>query len=292
MPAARFGILVFAGVLLVGFGLTAFWVDEREHALKFRFGEIVTSDYSPGLHFKVPIYNNIVKLPNQILTIDTPPEEIITAEKKTVYVDFFLKWRILSPVEYYIGTGGGREDRAAGRLLEIIKGKIRAEFSKRTVREVVSVQRTGLMDDMLREAEATAKELGVELVDLRVKRVEFSDVVAESVFIRMRQERNRIATELRAEGAEKAEQLRASADRDRTVELAKAYRDAQKIRGVGDATAANTYAKAYKKDAEFYAFYRSIEAYKSSIGQTNDLLVLEPDSEFFRYLGDSSGDQK
>lgn len=292
MPAARFGLLVFAGVLLVGFGLTAFWVDEREHALKFRFGEIVKSDYSPGLHFKVPVYNNIVKLPNQILTIDTPPEEIITAEKKTVYVDFFLKWRIVSPVEYYIGTGGGREDRAAGRLLEIIKGKIRAEFSKRTVKEVVSVQRTGLMDDMLREAEDTARELGVELVDLRVKRVEFSDVVAESVFIRMRQERNRIATELRAEGAEKAEQLRAAADRDRTVELAKAYRESQKIRGIGDATAANTYASAYKKDAEFYAFYRSIEAYKSSIGQANDLLVLEPDSEFFRYLGDSSGGQK
>ena len=289
MAAARFGILVIGGLLLVGFGLAAFTVDEREYALKFKFGEIVGSDYEPGIHLKIPIVNNIKKLPKQILTIDAPAEEIITSEKKTVYVDFFLKWRIVSPVGYYTATGGGREENAAGRLLEIIKGSIRAEFSKRTVKEVVSVERTGLMDEMLRVAEGTARQLGIELVDLRVKRVEFSDDVAESVFKRMRQERHRIATELRAEGAEEAEQLRAAADRERTVKLAEAYREAQTTRGVGDAIAAKTYAGAYNKDAEFYAFYRSIQAYKTAIGQTGDLLVLEPDNEFFRYLGDSSG---
>ncbi|MEO0997196.1 MAG: protease modulator HflC [Pseudomonadota bacterium] len=290
MPAFRLSFLVLAGVILVGFGLSAFIVDEREYALKFRFGEVIESEYEPGLHFKVPFVNNVRKLPRQILTIDTEPEEIITAEKKTVFVDFFLKYRITDPIRFYVSTGGGSEINAADRLLEIIKGAIRSEFSKRTVQEVVSVQRTGLMDDMLNTARTTAQELGVELTDLRVKRVEFSDDVADSVYERMREERNRIATELRAEGAEQAEALRAAADRQRTVIRAEAFREAQTIRGDGDAQAAEIYASAYQADADFYAFYRSIEAYRNAIGNGNDLLVLEPDSDFFRFLNDSDGD--
>ncbi len=292
MENSKFGILVVLGLILVGVGLCAFTIDEREYGLKFRFGEIVRADYEPGLHFKIPFVNNIVKLSNQILTIDAPPEEVITAEKKTVFVDFFLKYRIIEPTQFYISTGGGIVDTADRRLLEIIKGSLRAEFAKRTVQEVVSVQRTGLMSDMLSGAKETASEIGVELVDLRVKRVEFNSEVSGSVFSRMRQERQRIATELRAEGAEEAEQLRAAADRERTVLQAEAFRDSQIIRGEGDAMAAETYANAYSENAEFYAFYRSIEAYRNSLGHSGDLLVLNPDSEFFRYLNDSAGEAR
>ncbi len=292
MNDSKFGFLVIIGIILVGVGLCAFTIDEREYGMKFRFGEIVKSDYEPGLHFKIPFVNNIVKLSNQILTIDAPPEEVITAEKKTVSVDFFLKYRIVEPTQFYISTGGGREEQANQRLLEIIKGSLRAEFAKRTVQEVVSVQRSGLMSDMLSAAKQTASELGVELVDLRVKRVEFNSDVSGSVFSRMRQERQRIATELRAKGAEEAEQLRAEAERERTVLQAEAFRESQKIRGEGDARAAEIYAEAYSANAEFYAFYRSIEAYKNSLGYSGDLLVLKPDSEFFRYLNDSAGEPR
>ncbi|MEO1036479.1 MAG: protease modulator HflC [Pseudomonadota bacterium] len=291
MGASRIGILLAAGIALVIFGACAFTVDEREFALKFKFGQIVRSDYEPGLHFKIPVANNIVKLPKQILTIDNQPEEVITAEKKTVFVDFFLKWRIVEPVKYYVSTGGGREENARFRLTEIIKGSLRSEFAKRTVQEVISVQRTGLMDDMLTAAAETANEIGVELVDLRVKRVEFNPDVQDSVFSRMRQERFRIATDLRSKGKEEAEELKAIADKQRIVIEAEAYREAQKIRGEGDARAAEIYADAYSQDAEFYAFYRSIQAYKNSLGRTGDLLVIEPDSDFLRYLNDSQGRQ-
>ncbi|MEM8984517.1 MAG: protease modulator HflC [Pseudomonadota bacterium] len=290
MAASRIGILLVVGLALVGFGLCAFTVDVREHALKFKFGQIIRADYEPGLHFKIPVVNNIIKLPKRILTIDSTPEEVITAEKKTVLVDFFLKWRITDPVRYYVSTSG-IEDNAKNRLTEIIKGSLRSEFAKRTVQEVISVQRSGLMDDMLTAGEETANELGVELVDLRVKRVEFNEDVQGSVFDRMRQERVRIATDLRSKGKETAEELRAIADRQRIVIEAEAYRDAQKIKGEGDATAAEIYANAYSKDAEFYAFYRSIEAYRRSLGQSGDLLVIEPDSDFLRYLNNAEGSQ-
>ncbi len=291
MGASRIGLLVLVGIALIVFGACAFTVDEREYAMKFKFGEIVRADYEPGLHFKIPIANNVVKLPRQILTIDNQPEEVITAEKKTVFVDFFLKWRIVDPTKYYVSTGGGLEDNANLRLTEIIKGSLRGEFAKRTVQEVISVQRSGLMDDMLAEAANTAQELGVQLVDLRIKRVEFNPDVEDNVFDRMRQERVRIATELRSEGNEQAEQLRAIADKARTVIEAEAYRDSQIIRGEGDARAAEIYANAYTDDAEFYAFYRSIQAYKKSLGKAGDLLVIKPDSDFLRYLNDAQGNQ-
>jgi membrane protease subunit HflC len=291
MSNFRFVLVILIGLVLVVLGLSAFVVDEREYALKFRFGEIVESDYEPGLHFKMPIVNNIRKFPRQILTLNNPPEEVITAEKKSVFVDFFVKWRIADPAMYYTSTGGN-EVIATGRLLEILKADIRNEFAKRTVREVVSLQRTELMDDMMLAASQTANEFGIEIVDVRVKRIEFSEDVADSVYRRMRQERATVATELRAEGAEEAERMRAEADRQRTVIIAEANRDAQRIRGEGDALSAEIYAQAYEQDPEFYAFYRSIEAYRNSMGLSGDLLVLDPEGDFFRYLNDSGGRAK
>jgi membrane protease subunit HflC len=291
MSNARFILVIVLGLALVGLGLSVFTVDEREYALKFRFGEIVASDYEPGLHFKMPIVNNIRKFPRQILTLNNPPEEVITAEKKSVFVDFFVKWRIRDARLYYTSTGGN-EVIATGRLLEILKADLRNEFARRTVRDVVSVERTVLMDDMMAAAAETASEFGIELVDVRVKRIEFSEDVADSVYRRMRQERATVATELRAEGAEEAERMRAEADRQRTVIIAEANRDAQRIRGEGDALSAEIYAGAYERDAEFYSFYRSIEAYRNSMGLTGDLLVLDPDGDFFRYLNDAAGSQR
>ena len=291
MSNARFIVVIVLGLALVILGLSVFTVDEREYALKFRFGEVIASDYEPGLHFKMPIVNNVRKFPRQILTLNNPPEEVITAEKKSVFVDFFLKWRIRDARQYYISTGGN-EVIATGRLLEILKADLRNEFAKRTVRQVVSLERTVLMDDIVVAAAETATEFGIELVDVRVKRIEFSEDVAESVYRRMRQERATVATELRAEGAEEAERMRADADRQRTILIAEANREAQRIRGEGDAISAEVYARAFNRDREFYAFYRSIQAYRNSIGLTGDLLVLEPDGDFFRYLNDAGGPQR
>ena len=289
MSGARFAILLLAGLGLVGLGLSAFTVDEREYAIKFRFGEIVQSDFEPGLHFKVPIVNNIRKFPRQILTVSPPAEDILTTEKKTVVVDFFVKWRITDPVRYYTSTRGS-EEAAVGRLQEIVKAAIRTEFAKRTVQEVISLERAELMRDMTEDASSLASELGISLVDVRVKRVEFPQRVAESVYRRMREERARVAAELRAEGKELAEQIRANADRRATVIRSEAYREAQRIRGEGDAESASIYAAAYNQDPEFYAFYRSIEAYKRAMGQPGDLLVLDPKNDFFRYLNSREGE--
>lgn len=281
-------VLVVLGLALVGLGLTAFTVDEREHALKLRFGEIVKSDYEPGLKFKVPVYNEIRKFSNQVLTIAPRPEEILTTEKKPANVDFFVKYRIAEPETYYISTRG-LESVVEQRLLEIIRAAIRTEFAKRTIQEVISLERNELMQDMMSEASALASELGITLIDVRVKQVEFPPEVAGSVFRRMREERGRIAQQLRAEGQEEAEELRAQADREATVIRSEAYRDAQRLRGEGDAVAAKIYADAYNADREFYAFYRSLQAYRQSLGAEGDLLVIDPDSDFFRYLKDRDG---
>ncbi|SVC45481.1 uncharacterized protein METZ01_LOCUS298335, partial [marine metagenome] len=234
--------------------MSLFSVDEREFAVKFRFGEIVGTDYEPGLHFKIPIVNNVSKYPRRLLAINNPQELFLTAEKKNLLVDFFIEWRILNVQNFYRASGGD-ELIAAQRLLEIVKDGIRAEFAKRTVLEVVSAERRELMDEMLSKAQTNALPLGIDVVDVRVERIEFSDDVSESVFNRMRQERARIAAELRAQGAENAERIRAEADRERTVLLAEAYRDAEILRGEGDATAAEIYAKAYDKNREFYSFH-------------------------------------
>jgi membrane protease subunit HflC len=278
-------IILLVAILLV-ISNSIFTVDERELALKFRFGEVIKADYEPGIHFKVPFVNNVGKYSKQILTINNPQELFLTLEKKNLFVDFFIKWKINDVQQYYISTGGD-ELVASQRLLETVKDGIRSEFAKRTVIEVVSEERRKVMSEMLNAAAFNAINLGIELVDVRVKRVELSDEVSESVYNRMRQERARIASELRAEGAEAAAIIKAEADREVTVIIANAYRDSEKIKGNGDASSTNLYAEAYTQDEEFYSFYRSMEAYKKSIGTGNDILVLDGEGDFFKYLKQS-----
>ena len=280
-------IMIILAIVAIAVSMSLFTVDERELAVKFRFGEIIQTDFEPGLHVEVPIVNNVSKYPRRLLAINNPQELFLTVEKKNLLVDFFVQWRIVDVGDFYRASGGD-ELIAAQRLLEIVKDGIRAEFAKRTVLEVVSAERRELMDEMLDKARANAVSLGIEVVDVRVERIEFSDEVSESVFNRMRQERARIAAELRAQGAENAERISAEADRERTVLLAKAYRDAEILRGEGDATAAEIYAKAYDKDRDFYSFHRSIQAYRRAIGQPGDLLVLDSKGEFFRYLNQAN----
>jgi len=263
--------------------MSVFTVDEREVAIKFQFSRILETDIKPGLHFKLPLINTIKKYPRTILTQTNPQELFLTLEKKNLFVDFFVKWQIVDVAEFYRATRGD-ELLAAQRLIEIVKDGVRSEFAKRTVPQVVTAERRELLDDMLASARKNARTLGIEVIDVRVKRTEFPEQVSDSVFDRMRQERARTASELRAQGAEAAEQIRAEADRERTVTLAEAYREAEKVRGAGDAEAARIYAEAYRKDPEFFAFYRSIQAYRRSLGKENDLLVLDKGSEFFRYM--------
>lgn len=290
MNSGRFGAVVFTGLVLVLIGLSAFTVNERELAIKLQLGEVVKSDYSPGLKWKIPIVQNVHKFPKRILTISDRPERIFTAERLALQVDFFVKWRITDPVQFYTSTGGALR-LANDRLSEIIKNAIVTEFGKRSVQEAISVERAELMRDMLATATVAAQGLGVELIDVRVKQVEFPDDVRNSVYQQMREERARVAAERRAEGREIAEQRMSTADKQRTIILADAYRDGQKLRGEGDARAAEIYATAYNRDPEFYAFYRSIDAYRKSMGKSGDILVLDPNNEFFRYLNQSNGNQ-
>ena len=273
------GLLLLAWIV----SMSVFTVDQRELAIKFQLGKIIETEFEPGLHFKLPFINDVRKYPRQILTQTNPQEGFLTFEKKNLFVDFFVKWRIVDVGAYYRATRGD-ELLAAQRLIEIVKDGVRSEFAKRTVPQVVTAERRELLDNMLSSARKNALTLGIEVVDVRVKRTEFPEQVSDSVFDRMRQERARTASELRAEGAENAERIRAEADRERTVTLAEAYRDAEKVRGAGDAEAARVYAEAYRKDPEFFAFYRSIQAYRRSLGKENDLLVLDNSSEFFRYM--------
>lgn len=281
----KFRALLPLGLLILAWiaSMSVFTVDQRELAIKFRLGKIIQTEFEPGLHFKLPFINDVRKYPRQILTQTNPQELFLTFEKKNLFVDFFVKWRIIDVGAYYRATRGD-ELLAAQRLIEIVKDGVRSEFAKRTVPQVVTAERRELLDNMLASARKNARTLGIEIVDVRVKRTEFPEQVSDSVFDRMRQERARTASELRAQGAEAAEQIRAEADRQRTVTLAEAYREAEKVRGSGDAEAAQIYAEAYRKDPEFFAFYRSIQAYRRSLGKQNDLLVLDKDSEFFRYM--------
>ena len=274
---------------LVILNLTAFTVNERELAIKLQVGEVIKSDYEPGLHFKIPFYQTIRKFPKRIMTINERPERIFTAERLAMDVDSFVKWRIIDTVDFYISTGGSFRV-ANDRISEIIKNAIVTEFGKRTVQEAISVERAELMRDMLANATTTAEGLGVELVDVRVKQVEFPDDVRNSVYQQMREERGRIAAERRAQGMEVSEEKKSTADKERTIILANANKDSEIIRGTGDAKAAEIYANAYNQDPEFYAFYRSIDAYRNSIGNSNDIMVIDPDNEFFQYLNKSKID--
>ncbi len=288
MNGGRFGLFVIVGLLIVVAGLSLFTVNERELAIKLRVGEVVVSNYEPGLQWKIPIIENVRKFPRRILTISDRPERIFTAENEALEVDFFVKYRIVDAVRFYTSTGGFL-DTADRRLGEILKNAVVTEFGKRTVSEAISVGRAELMRDLLVTAAPAAEDLGVHLIDFRIKKVEFMDEVRNSVYMQMEAERARIADERRAEGRGNAEQKRAEADREVTIILADAYRDGELIRGIGDARAAEIYASAYTKDAEFYAFYRSIGAYKRSVGRPGDLLVIDPNNEFFRYLNQSDG---
>ena len=286
-------VLMLIGlVLIVMLGLSSvFTVDERELAIKFRLGKIVRADYEPGLHFKVPLINNVRKFDKRILTLDARPANYLTKEKKNVIVDFFVKWRIHDVVTYYKAMSG-EERKAMERIYATINDGLRSEFGKRSIQEVISGERSEIMNTMTNEANRQLGKFGVEVVDVRVKRIDFSDDISDSVYRRMEAERLRVAKDFRSRGAEEAEKIRAKADKERTVLLADAYKQAQTIRGEGDAKAAEIYARAYKQDPEFFAFYRSLQAYRKSLGGETDTLVLEPDSEFFRYFGSQKAGRK
>tara|TARA_B100001079_G_C16403961_1_gene512752 strand:+ start:2284 stop:3156 length:873 start_codon:yes stop_codon:yes gene_type:complete len=286
MINSKFSILILLGFGLIILGLATFTVNERELAIKLQVGEVVRSDYEPGIHLKIPFIQSVRKFPKRILTISDRPDRIFTAERLALQVDFFVKWRIIDSVQFYISTGGS-QSLANNRLSEIIKNAIVTEFGKRSVQEAISVERAELIKDMLATASSAAQGLGVELIDVRVKQVEFPDDVRNSVYQQMREERARIAAERRAEGMEISEQKKSTADKERTIILADANKDSQIIRGEGDASAADIYATAYNQDPEFYAFYRSIDAYRNSLGRSGDLMVIDPNNEFFRYLNKS-----
>ena len=274
-------VLVTALVVL---GATIFTVDQRQHAIVFQLGEVRKVIEEPGLYFKWPLIQNVRYFDKRILTLDAAePERFITSEKTNVLVDSFTKWRIVDPKLYYISVAGD-ESRAKTRLPQTVNAGLREEFGKRTVHDVVSGERDQLMELMREKADLDARKIGVQIVDVRVKRVELPSDVSESVYRRMDAERKRVANELRSQGAAEAEKIRADADKQKEVIVAEAYRDAQKTKGEGDAKAASTYAQAFQKSPEFYAFYRSLEAYRGSFNGKSDVIVVEPSSDFFKYM--------
>lgn len=285
------GIVILLGFALILGLFSIYTVSEREKAILLRLGEIEKSEIEPGIHFKIPFINNVRKFDSRILTMDAEPETFLTAEKKNVVVDAFVKWRITDAAEFFVSMGG--DERLANvRLSQIIKNGLRDEFGKRTIQEVVSGERDVIMDILVESADQQVAEFGMDVVDLRLKRIDLKGDISDAIYRRMEAERTRVANDLRALGAEEAERIRADADRQRTVILAEAYREAEQLRGEGDAIAANIYAKAFNQDAEFYALYRSLGAYRSSFNSKNDMMVIEPDSDFFRYFGDSMGGRK
>jgi len=280
IPVAVVAVVVYA---------STFIVNQWEVALKLRLGEIVDSDYSPGLHWMMPVINNVKKFDARIQTLDARPERFLTIEKKDVIVDSFAKWRISNVAQFYRSTGGS-DDKTSRLLAERINTSLRNEFGKRTIKEVVSGERGEIMALLTKDSDAQASELGVEILDVRIKQIDLPPEVSESVYDRMRAERERVARDLRARGGEAAERIRAEADREKVVIVADAYKEAEQLRGEGDGRAAETYANAFNQDAEFYAFYRSLNAYKNSFKDRSDVMVLQPDSDFFRYLKSQRGE--
>jgi len=261
-----------------------FIVDQRQHAIVFQLGEVVDVKTSPGLYFKIPLVQNVRYFESRIMTMDTvEPERFITSEKKNVLVDLFVKWRIVDVKQYYISVRGD-EMLAQTRLAQTVNSSMRDEFGNRTVHDVVSGERDKIMEIMRQKADIDARKIGVEVVDVRLKRVDLPQEVSESVYRRMEAERKRVANELRSTGAAESEKIRADADRQREVILAEAYRKAQEVKGEGDAKASSIYAGAFQQNPEFYSFYRSLEAYKQTFKNKGDMMVLEPGSEFFKYL--------
>lgn len=275
-------ILMGIGLVLLSSLFFMFTVNQTEKAIKFKFGEIVKYDYEPGLHFKVPFWNNIKKFDNRIQTMDSKPESFLTAEKKNVIVDFFVKWRIDNVTTYYKAVGGNVYN-ANSRLDPIIKNAFRGEFSKRNIKELVSSDRKAIRDILIIKSQPIAKNFGLEIIDAQVIRIDLPPEVSNSVYRRMEAERERVAREFRSQGSEAAEKIRADADRQRVVTLANSYKEAERLRGEGDAKSAEIYAKAYGADSEFFTFYRSLNAYKKTFSNSKTL-VIDPDSDFFRYF--------
>jgi len=277
VAAAILGILVAAA-------MSIFTVDQRKFAIVLQLGEIKSVIAEPGLYFKWPMIQNVRYFEKRILTYDAPdPERFITSEKKPVLVDAFVKWRIMDAKQYYISVQGD-EVRAHIRLSQTVNALLREEFGKRTIHDVVSGEREKIMEEVRTKADADARAIGVQIVDVRLKRVDLPQEVSESVYRRMETERKRVANGLRSKGAADAEKIRADADRQREIIIAEAYRDAQRIKGEGDAKATSLYAQAFGQNTEFYSFYRSLEAYRASFRNKTDVLVIEPNTEFFKYL--------
>lgn len=281
----RFNFLgAIVATVLVVMAMSIFTVDQRQYALVFQLGEVKRVISEPGLYFKVPMVQNVRYFEKRIMTMDNAePERFITSEKKNVLVDSYIKWRIVDPKLYYVSVSGD-EARAKTRLNQTVNAGLREEFGKRTVHDVVSGERNKIMEQMREKADGDARTIGVQIVDVRVKRVELPTEVSDAVYRRMEAERKRVANELRSEGSAEAEKIRADADRQREIIIADAYRDAQKIKGEGDAKATAIYGQAFGQNPEFYAFYRSLEAYRGSFKNKSDVLVVEPNSDFFKYM--------
>jgi membrane protease subunit HflC len=280
------GVLLLAIVLA---SMSLFTVDQRQYAVVFQLGEVKEVIDEPGLKFKLPLIQNVRFFDRRILTLDTPdPERFITSEKMNLLVDHFVKWRIVDPRLYYESVAGD-EARARTRLTQTVNAGLREEFGRRTMHEVVSGARDLIMDAMREKADRDARRIGVQIVDVRLKRVELLPEVSDSVYRRMEAERKRVANELRSEGAAAAEKIRADADRQREIIIAEAYRAAQEAKGEGDARATAIYADAFGRNAEFYSFYRSLEAYRASFAGKDDVLVVDPSSDFFKFMKDAGG---
>lgn len=279
------GLLIIVGLIFMLALSSVYTVDEREKAIKFKFKEIVDADIKPGIHFKIPtnIVHTVKKFSSQVLPLQVDKQRFLTGEKKYVLVDFFIEWKIKNVNTYYRATRGDLV-RAKQLLETIMTAGLRGEFGKRTIQEAISGERGAIMQALQDKSEKAAHELGVEIVDVRVSRIDFPDTISSSVFDRMSSERMRVAQDFRSRGEEEAEKLKAAADRKSTVIIANAYKEAETIRGEGDAKAAAIYAQAYEQAPEFYSFYRSINAYKNSLGKTGDVMVLEPNSEFFKFF--------
>ena len=284
--------LVGLVVVLILASMSIFIVDQRQTAIVFQLGEVMRVETTPGIKMKMPLVQNVRFFDSRILTLDSDePERFITAEKKNVLVDSFIKWRIIDVKQYYISVGGD-EARAQTRLTQTVNSTLREEFGKRTIHEVVSGKREELMHIVQEKTDVDARKIGVEVVDVRLKRVDFPSEISASVYSRMDAERKRVANELRATGNAESEKIRADADRQREVILAQAYRDAQKIKGEGDAKATALYGSAFSRNPEFYAFYRSLDVYKQSFKSKSDVMVLDAGSPFFKYLKGSGKDNK
>lgn len=277
--------LIIAIVVILLLTMSAFTVSQTQFVLVKRLGEIVSVKKVPGLYFKVPLIDDLKYFDNRILTLDgEQPAKFNTSENKYMLVDSFVKWRIVDPAKYYVSIKEGGEAAAEDRLSKVVNAGLRTEFGKRTVHDVIAGERNAVMDSLRQKADLEARQMGIEVVDVRLKRVDYSEDISKSVFDRMISERKRIANQLRSEGSAASEKIRADADKQREVIIAEAYRDAQKTKGEGDASAAAIYNQSYSKNAEFYAFYRSTEAYKNSFKSKSDLMVLDPTSDFFKYM--------